>query len=86
MHLGLTSSWHAAMVLLVHAAFIGCCLRIIWTRLLFPDAGEPTGSPVLAAADTPQPDVAGCGSRASDGGGGAHIAMTAVIQPNDEVG
>lgn len=61
-------------------------MRIIWARLLFPDARDPAASLVPAAADTPQPGVAGSGSRAIDGGGGAHISMTAVIQPSDEVG
>ena len=70
----------------VNSAFVACCLHIVWTRLCSPSAREPAPSAAPAAADDPQPGVAGGGPGYEENTPGAHIGMTAVVQPNDEVG
>ena len=63
-----------------------CCLNIVWTRLCSPRSGEPAASAAPEAADELVPGVAGGGPGAEDDNARrAHIGMTAVVQPNDEV-
>ena len=74
------------MVLLINAAFVACCLRIVWTRIIYNRGEDPApSSGAAAASDEPQPGVAGGGGASCGDSSGAHISMTAVIQPNDEV-
>ena len=76
----------AAVIIAVNAAFVMCCLNIIWTRLCSPRRGDPAASAAPAAADDPAPGVAGGGPGAEDDSARRpHIGMTAVVQPNDEV-
>lgn len=74
----------AVVVLLVNAAIVGYCLRIIWKKIFSPSR-EQAASSAPTAADVPEPGIAGGGPGAQDEQRSSHISMTAVIQPNDEV-
>lgn len=75
----------AGIVLLVNAAFVACCLRTICLRIFWPNSQQSAPPAASAAADVPQAAVARGGAAPDASHGAAHISMTAVIQPNDEV-
>ena len=75
----------AGAVLLVNGAFVACCLRIICLRIFWRNSQSSAPSAAPAAADVPQAEAVRGGAGPDAGNGAAHISMTAVIQPNDEV-
>ena len=77
--------WDAGAVLLVNGAFVLCCLRIICLRIFWRNSQPSAPSAAPAAADVPQAGSARGGEGPNADNGAAHISMTAVIQPNDEV-
>ena len=77
--------WDAGAVLLVNGAFVLCCLRIVCLRIFWRNSQPSAPSAAPAAADVPQAGAAEDGAGPDAGTVAAHISMTAVIQPNDEV-
>ena len=75
----------AGIVLLVNGAFVACLLRTICLRIFRRNSQQSVPPAASAPADDPQAAVARSGAGPDASNGAAHISMTAVIQPNDEV-
>ena len=74
----------AAVLVIASTAVMACCLRLVYTRLVYTISQQPEPSATPTAATVPQAGVAG--DRSDIGAGhGRYTSMTSVIQPNDEV-